>query len=51
MRKQDNWSRLLIRPSLTKEQLEADSIERARKRDEFKKLNLNSNVTERSNNK
>ncbi|CAK5071877.1 unnamed protein product [Meloidogyne enterolobii] len=51
MRKQENWSRLLIRPSLTKEQLEADRMERARKRDEFKKLNPNSNVTERSKNK
>nr|CAD2176272.1 unnamed protein product [Meloidogyne enterolobii] len=37
MKKEAKWSRLLIRPSLTREQLEAEKIERTKKREEYNK--------------
>ncbi|CAK5086809.1 unnamed protein product [Meloidogyne enterolobii] len=49
MKKESKWSRLLIRPSLTREQLEAERIERAKKRDEYNKR-TSANVTERTKN-
>nr|CAD2208987.1 unnamed protein product [Meloidogyne enterolobii] len=49
MKKEAKWSRLLIRPSLTREQLETEKIERTKKRDEYNKR-MSANVTERTKN-
>nr|CAD2190779.1 unnamed protein product [Meloidogyne enterolobii] len=49
MKKENKWSRLLLRPSLTREQLEAEKNERAKKRDEYNKK-MSVNVTERTKN-